>query len=668
MTATFDPGHALQKNRYAAAPKNPDFTIDQRWDSYSADEHDRWDRLFARMAQLLPRYACASIRRAVDLLSLSEGGIPDMERLSDRLEPMTGWRVVPVADLVPDDVFFDHLANRRFPAGAFIRPEAEFDYLQEPDIFHDIFGHVPMLADPVFAEFMEAYGKGGNAALERGQLHHLARLYWYTVEFGLIREDGDLKVFGAGIISSPTETRFCLEDTSSNRVAFDLRRVMRTKYIIDDFQQTYFVIDRFEDLLSECYRDFAPLYREVAELPDIEAHDLLESDTVISIGTQSYFAKRSVAPQNQERRMADLFDNPAGLNGFEFIEFSAPEKGVLESVFETIGFEKVARHRSKDVDLWRQGGINFLANYEPDTPAWHFAREHGPSACAMGFRVRNAVDAFQHLVENGAEPASVQAGAMELSLPAIRGIGNSIIYLIDRYDASNDGTSLSIYDVDFEYIDGVDKFPVGCGFKLVDHLTHNVHRGRMAYWADFYERLFNFQEIRFFDIKGEYTGLTSKALTAPDGKIRIPLNEEGENGKGQIEEYLRAFNGEGIQHIALICDDLVACWDKLKAAGVPFMTAPPDTYYDMLEERLPDHGEDVGALRSRGILLDGTIAGGKPRLLLQLFAEPQLGPVFFEFIQRKGDEGFGEGNFKALFESIERDQVSRGVLDVEETA
>ncbi|HAO37092.1 MAG TPA: 4-hydroxyphenylpyruvate dioxygenase, partial [Hyphomonas sp.] len=246
-----------------------------------------------------------------------------------------------------------------------------------------------------------------------------------------------------------------------------------------------------------------------------------------------------------------------------------------------------------------------------------------------------------------------------------RGIGNSIIYLIDRY-----GDDLDIYDIDFEYLPGVDKNPVGAGFKLIDHLTHNVYGGRMKYWADFYEKLFNFQEIRYFDIKGEYTGLTSKALTAPDGKIRIPLNEEGEGGKGQIEEFLREYNGEGIQHIALICDDLYACYDRLKERGVPFMTAPPAAYYEMLDGRLPGHGEDVEGLKARGLLLDGTTEGGEPRLLMQIFAQAQIGPVFFEFIQRKGDykDGFGEGNFKALFESMERDQIERGALKVEEDA
>jgi len=361
--------------------------------------------------------------------------------------------------------------------------------------------------------------------------------------------------------------------------------------------------------------------------------------------------------------MSDLFENPAGLDGFEFIEFSAPEKGVLEKVFTAMGFAHVATHRTKDVHLWRQGGINMIANYEPKSPASYFAREHGPSACGMGFRVRDARKAYNHLLEQGAEPVELETGPMELRIPAIRGIGGAVVYLIDRYQ---DG--LSIYDIDFEYLEGVDRNPVGAGFNVIDHLTHNVYGGRMAYWADYYERLFNFKEIRYFDIKGEYTGLTSKALTAPDGKIRIPLNEEAEGGKGQIEEYLRDFGGEGIQHIAFSCDDLIGCWDKLKAMGIPFMTAPPSTYYDMIDERLPGHGEPIDEFRTRGILLDGTTEGGSPRLLLQIFSETQLGPVFFEFIQRKGDDGFGEGNFKALFESIERDQINRGVLKVDEDA
>ncbi len=357
--------------------------------------------------------------------------------------------------------------------------------------------------------------------------------------------------------------------------------------------------------------------------------------------------------------MPDLFENPLGLDGFEFVEFCAPHKGLLEPVFERMGFTRIAHHRSKDVDLWRQGEINLIANYEPRSHAAYFAAEHGASACGMAFRVKNAQAAYKEAIERGAEPVESRTGMMELRIPAIRGIGGALIYLVDRY-----GDDLSIYDIDFVYLDGVDRHPVGAGFKMIDHLTHNVYGGRMAYWADYYERIFNFREIRYFDIKGEYTGLTSKAMTAPDGKIRIPLNEEGKAGGGQIEEFLRAYNGEGIQHIAFICDDIVACWDRLKQIGTPFMAPPSNTYYEMLDGRLPGHGEDARALQVRGILLDGSTENGDPRLLLQIFSETQVGPVFFEFIQRKGDEGFGEGNFKALFESIERDQIARGTLEV----
>ena len=365
--------------------------------------------------------------------------------------------------------------------------------------------------------------------------------------------------------------------------------------------------------------------------------------------------------------MADLFDNPLGLDGFEFIEFCAPEQGQLEPVFAAMGFTRIARHRSKQVELWRQGGINLIANYEPRSPVAYFAAEHGASACGMGWRVKDAAKAYAAAIERGAEPVEVRTGPMELRLPAIRGIGGSIIYLIDRYEGQAHG-DLSIYDIDFVYEDGVDRHPVGAGFHTIDHLTHNVYGGRMAHWGAFYERIAGFREIRYFDIKGEYTGLTSRAMTAPDGKIRIPLNEEGASGGGQIEEFLRQYNGEGIQHIAFACDDLLGCWDRLKALGTPFMTAPNPTYYAMLDERLPGHGEPVSELQKRGILLDGSTAEGDPRLLLQIFSETVIGPVFFEFIQRKKDEGFGEGNFKALFESIERDQIARGAIEVKEPA
>ena len=356
--------------------------------------------------------------------------------------------------------------------------------------------------------------------------------------------------------------------------------------------------------------------------------------------------------------MTDLFENPMGLEGFEFVEFASPKPNTLEPLFETLGFTQVAQHRSKNVSLFRQGRINFIINNEPGSLAHYFAEEHGPSACGMAFRVRDAHHSYHLALELGAQPIDIPTGPMELRLPAIKGIGGAPIYLIDRYAEGS-----SIYDIDFNYLEGVDRYPEGCGFHTIDHLTHNVYRGRMSHWAGFYEKLFNFQEIRYFDIKGEYTGLTSRAMTAPDGKIRIPLNEEASGQTGQIEEFLMAFNGEGIQHIALECDDLPGCWDKLKSNGVRFMTPPPDTYYELLEERLPGHGEPVQELQARGILLDGSTEDGDPRLLLQIFTETVLGPVFFEFIQRKRDEGFGEGNFKALFESIERDQVRRGVLE-----
>ncbi|MCH7944337.1 MAG: 4-hydroxyphenylpyruvate dioxygenase [Proteobacteria bacterium] len=354
----------------------------------------------------------------------------------------------------------------------------------------------------------------------------------------------------------------------------------------------------------------------------------------------------------------DPVDNPIGLDGFEFVEFAGPDPAVLEAVFEALDFPPIARHRSKDVTLYRQGGINFIVNREPKSPAFFFAEEHGPSACGMAFRVKDSHAAYDALLALGAQPLDVPTGPMELKLPAIKGIGGAPLYLIDRYEEPS-----SIYDIDFEYFDDTDRHPAGCGLLEIDHLTHNVYRGRMDHWAGFYETLFNFRQTRYFDIKGEYSGLHSRAMTAPDGRIRIPLNEEASNSAGQIEEFLLAFNGEGIQHIALSTDDIYATVDCLRGRGVAFMSPPPDSYYDMLDERLPGHGEPVGEMKARGILLDGATDGGESRLLLQIFTQTLLGPVFFEVIQRKGDEGFGEGNFQALFESIERDQLQRGVLD-----
>ena len=359
--------------------------------------------------------------------------------------------------------------------------------------------------------------------------------------------------------------------------------------------------------------------------------------------------------------MPDLFDNPMGLMGFEFVEFASPDPQVLEPLFEKMGFSLVARHRSKDVLLYRQGGCNFIVNREPRSLAAYFAAEHGPSACGLAFRVRDAHKAYALALARGAQPVEIPTGPMELRLPAIKGIGGAPLYLIDRYE---DGKS--IYDIDFEFIEGAERRPRGHGLTMVDHLTHNVYRGRMAYWGGFYERIFGFREIRYFRIQGEYTGLTSRAMTAPDGLIRIPLNEESGKGAGQIEEFLMQFNGEGIQHIALQTDDLQASVDALQLAGVPLMTAPNDVYYEMLDERLPGHGLPVAELRTRGILVDGSTQAGEQRnekrLLLQIFSQTLLGPVFFEFIERRADQGFGEGNFKALFESLERDQIRRGAL------
>lgn len=350
----------------------------------------------------------------------------------------------------------------------------------------------------------------------------------------------------------------------------------------------------------------------------------------------------------------DILENPLELCGFAFIEFVSQD-GELDNIFKTIGFTKVAQHKSKNAHLWRQGNINIILNYQPESYASFFFQEHGPSACAMGFKTLDAAKAFDKAIELGAEPIYSKVGPMELNIPAIKGIGGMPIFLVDR----------DIYENDFIFFNDVERHPAGVGLNEIDHLTHNVYKGRMEYWSNFYEKIFNFREIRYFDIKGEYTGLTSKALTAPDGLIRIPLNEDSDKGNGQIAEFLADFNGEGIQHIAFITDDLLGTWDKLKSLDLKFMTAPPTTYYEMLEERLPEHGEPTAELQKRGILLDGHTKDGQKKLLLQIFSENMIGPVFFEFIQRKDDDGFGEGNFKALFESIERDQIRRGVLSTD---
>ena len=353
-------------------------------------------------------------------------------------------------------------------------------------------------------------------------------------------------------------------------------------------------------------------------------------------------------------------DNPMGTDGFEFVEYTAPDPQQLGALFEQMGFTAVARHRSKDVILYRQGRINFIVNREPDSFAQSFARVHGPSACAFAIRVKDAAHAYERALELGAKPFQGKVGPMELNIPAIRGIGDSLIYLVDRYPGN--GGELSIYDVDFKPIAGVAQLPQGAGLLEIDHLTHNVYGGRMDVWARFYEKLFNFREIRYFDIQGRKTGLTSRALTSPCGKIRIPINEPSDT-KSQIQEYLDAYHGEGIQHIALSSADIFETVETLRAREVKFLDTP-DAYYDRVDARVKDHGEDLERMRRNRILLDGEGVDKDDHedKLLQIFTANVIGPIFFEIIQRKGNEGFGEGNFRALFESIEADQIARGVV------
>jgi len=347
-----------------------------------------------------------------------------------------------------------------------------------------------------------------------------------------------------------------------------------------------------------------------------------------------------------------LWENPMETDGFEFVEYTAPDTAELAGLFERMGFVAAARHRSKNVTLYRQGDINFIVNAEPESFAQAFARLHGPSICAIAFRVRDAAKAYSRALAQGARAVAGKVGPMELNIPAIEGIGGSLIYFVDRYGEH------TIYDVDFVPVAGADARAAGIGLTAIDHLTHNVHQGRMEGWARFYERIFNFREVRYFDIEGKLTGLRSKAMTSPCGKIRIPINESADE-RSQIAEYLEAYRGEGIQHIALATRDIYGAVDKLRRQGIAFMDVP-DTYYEQTDARLPGHGEDLERLRRNRILIDGAPQAG---LLLQIFTATIIGPIFFEIIQRKGDEGFGEGNFRALFESIELDQIRRGVLD-----
>ena len=347
-------------------------------------------------------------------------------------------------------------------------------------------------------------------------------------------------------------------------------------------------------------------------------------------------------------------ENPAGTDGFEFVEFAHPNPDELRALFTRMGYALTARHKTKAVELWQQGDITYVLNDEPGSHARRFVDAHGPCAPSMGWRVVDAAHAFAHAVALGATPYT--GADRVLDLPAIVGIGGSLIYFTDRY---GDGTTP--YDADFDWIAAPK--PAGVGFHYLDHLTHNVHRGNMDKWFDFYSRLFNFRQIRFFDIEGKFSGLHSRALTSPCGHIRIPVNEDrGETG--QIVEYLKRYNGEGIQHIAVGAEDLFDATDAIAERGLKFMPKPPMAYYELSKTRVVGHSEPIDRMAKHGILIDGegVVDGGETKILLQIFSKTVIGPIFFEFIQRKGDDGFGEGNFRALFESIEQDQIDRGVL------
>ena len=351
------------------------------------------------------------------------------------------------------------------------------------------------------------------------------------------------------------------------------------------------------------------------------------------------------------------FENPMGIDGFEFVEFAAPagQAEQLHAYFRNMGFTAVLRHRERAITVYRQGGVNFLVNEEPDSFAAAFAAKHGP--CACGFAIRFAKPADEVLAAalgNGAEQHAELADTRAVGAPVIKGIGDCMLYLVDRYGAAG-----SIYDADYVPVEGAEQNPKGFGLTFIDHLTHNLYLGNMQQWSDYYERLFNFREIRYFDIKGAKTGLVSKAMTAPDGIVRIPLNESSDP-KSQINEYLDAYKGEGIQHIACFTDNIYDTVEAMREHGIEFLDTP-DTYFDVVDLRIPHNGEDVERLRRNKILIDAD-PETKQRKLLQIFTQNCIGPIFFEIIQRKGNEGFGEGNFQALFESIERDQMKRGVL------
>jgi 4-hydroxyphenylpyruvate dioxygenase len=346
-------------------------------------------------------------------------------------------------------------------------------------------------------------------------------------------------------------------------------------------------------------------------------------------------------------------ENPAGTDGFEFVEFAHPDPDALRDVFRKMGYTHTANHKSKAIELWQQGDITYVLNNQPGSHAREFVEEHGPCAPSMGWRVVDAQHAFEHAVAKGATP--YEGAGKTMDVPAIKGIGGSLIYFIDQYYEANP------YNEEFDWVSKT--HPEGVGFHYLDHLTHNVHKGNMDVWFRFYGDLFGFKEIRFFDIEGKHSGLLSRALTSPCGRIRIPINEDrGETG--QIVEYLKRYNGEGIQHIAVGAKDIYAATDAIAENGLRFMPAPPDSYYPLSKTRVSGHDEPLDKMQKHGILIDGegVVGGGETRILLQIFSKTVIGPIFFEFIQRKGDDGFGEGNFKALFEAIEQDQIDRGVL------
>ena len=349
------------------------------------------------------------------------------------------------------------------------------------------------------------------------------------------------------------------------------------------------------------------------------------------------------------------FENPMGINGFEFVEYAAPadKAEALHDYFRRMGFTAVLRHKARPITVYRQGGVNFLLNEDPDSFAADFARQHGP--CACGFAIRFGKDAAwvqEQVLARGGERAT-REDTRAINRPVVMGIGGAMLYLVDGYE-----DQASVY-ADYVPVDGADLHPAGFGLTFIDHLTHNLYFGNMEKWSDYYEKLFNFREIRYFDIKGVKTGLVSKAMTAPDGIVRIPLNESSDP-KSQINEYLDQYNGEGIQHIACFTDDIYTTVEAMRAQGIEFLDTP-DTYFEVVEQRIPNHGEDLARLQRNKILIDAD-PETKQRKLLQIFTQNAIGPIFFEIIQRKGNEGFGEGNFQALFESIERDQMRRGVI------